>query len=196
MRIISLIDILHKFEDNFEKVLYSFRWFLAPVYFILVLIVIVIAFKFITEFIDLIFMIGKFELNEFIMKILELIDLTLIGNLVLTVAFAGYENSISRIDVLDKNDENVSWREHLDLSGLKLKVIGSVIAISIIELLQDFLNISSIDPNIEFWRIVLHLTFVVTGVTFALMEMLTEKKHTMKSEEKLAKLEEEQFKDL
>ena len=129
MRIISLIDILHKFEDNFEKVLYSFRWFLAPVYFILVLIVIVIAFKFITEFIDLIFMIGKFELNEFIMKILELIDLTLIGNLVLTVAFAGYENSISRIDVLDKNDENVSWREHLDLSGLKLKVIGSVIAI-------------------------------------------------------------------
>ncbi len=84
----------------------------------------------------------------------------------------------------------------LDFSGLKLKIIGSVVAISLIELLQDFLNVSSIDPNVEFWRIMLHLTFVVTGVVFATMEILSEKRHTMKSEEELVKLEKKQFKYL
>ena len=84
----------------------------------------------------------------------------------------------------------------LDFSGLKLKIISSVVAISLIELLQDFLNVNSIDPNIEFWRIMLHLTFVLTGVVFAAMEILSEKRHVIKNEETLVELEKEQFKDL
>ena len=82
----------------------------------------------------------------------------------------------------------------LDFSGLKLKIIGSVVAISLIELLQDFLNVPSINPNVEFWRIMLHLTFVVTGVVFAMMEILSEKRHVMQSKEELVQLEKDQYK--
>lgn len=134
--------------------------------------------------------------NEWIMHVLELLDLTLVANLVLIVAFSGYENFISKIDVSEEHVDRPSWMGLLDFSGLKLKIIGSVVAISLIELLQDFLNVTSIDPNIEFWRIMLHLTFVVTGVVFAAMEILSEKRHAMKNEEELVKLEKEQFKDL
>ena len=67
-------------------------------------------------------------------------------------------------------------------------------AISLIELLQDFLNVPSINPNVEFWRIMLHLTFVVTGVVFAMMEILSEKRHVMQSKEELVQLEKDQYK--
>ena len=67
-------------------------------------------------------------------------------------------------------------------------------AISLIELLQDILNVPSINPNVEFWRIMLHLTFVVTGVVFAMMEILSEKRHVMQSKEELVQLEKDQYK--
>lgn len=78
----------------------------------------------------------------------------------------------------------------LIFSGLKLKIIGSVVAISLIELLQDFLNVAvRADPNVEFWRVMLHLTFVITGLIFAGMEILSEKRHEMKEKDNLAKME-------
>ena len=73
---------------------------------------------------------------------------------------------------------------HLDFSGLKLKIIGSVVAISLIELLQDFLNVYyELNPEAVFWRIALHLTFVLTGLVFARMEILSEKRHVLKESE-------------
>ena len=127
---------------------------------------------------------GTLTTNEWIIHILELLDLTLLANLVLIVTFSGYENFISKIDIAEDHVDRPSWMGHLDFSGLKLKIIGSVVAISLIELLQDFLNVSSgIDPNVEFWRIVLHLAFVFTGLVFAMMEILSEKRHVIKENE-------------
>lgn len=193
---ISLDNLKHKLEDNVEKILYASRWILSPMYIILILVLALILFKFIGEVINFIQIMNTLNYNEWIMKVLELLDLTLVANLVLIVAFSGYENFISKIDVAEDHIDRPSWMGRLDFSGLKLKIISSVVAISLIELLQDFLNVNSIDPNIEFWRIMLHLTFVLTGVVFAAMEILSEKRHVIKNEETLVELEKEQFKDL
>lgn len=127
--------------------------------------------------------------DEWIVQVLELLDLTLVANLVVIVAFSGYENFISKIDVAKKHRDRPSWMGRLDFSGLKLKIIGSVVAISLIELLQDFLNATStVDPTVEFWRIALHLTFVATGLVFAGMEILAEKRHEMKNKDHFAEM--------
>lgn len=191
---ISLRDLWHKFEDNIEKLLYASRWILSPMYFLLIVILILILLKFIGDVIGFIMIMQTLSYNEWIMHVLELLDLTLVANLVLIVAFSGYENFISRIDASEDHIDRPSWMGRLDFSGLKLKIIGSVVAISLIELLQDFLNVPSIDPNVEFWRIMLHLTFVVTGVVFAMMEILSEKRHVMQSKEELVQLEKDQYK--
>ena len=70
----------------------------------------------------------------------------------------------------------------LDFSGLKIKIIASVVAITVIELLQDFLNAAQVSPDVEFWRIALHMTFVVTGVIFAYMEILNQKRYKLEDE--------------
>lgn len=176
-------DLSHKWQDKTERLLYASRWILSPIYLILILVLVLILIKFCGDVYHFILNMWTFTENEWIIEVLKLLDLTLVANLVLIVAFSGYENFVSKLDIAKDHIDRPSWMDRLDFSGLKLKIIGSVVAISLIELLQDFLKMS-FDPNIEFWRIIIHLTFVTTGVAFAAMEILSEKRHSMKNKEK------------
>jgi uncharacterized protein (TIGR00645 family) len=64
----------------------------------------------------------------------------------------------------------------VDYSGLKIKLIGSLVAISVIELLKDFMQEEEFDNNRQMWRIAIHVTFVVSGVLFALMDYIADKR--------------------
>ena len=71
---------------------------------------------------------------------------------------------------------------HVDFSGLKMKLIGSIVAISVIGLLQDFTgwvlegSEYTVNAQQQFWRIMLHLTFLLSGVGFAFMDWLGERR--------------------
>ena len=170
-------------EEFTEKLLFASRWILSPIYIILIVVLLLILGKFIINTVEFVTVMTTLSYNEWIIHVLELLDLSLLANLVLIVAFSGYENFISKIDVAEGHVDRPSWMGHLDFSGLKLKIIGSIVAISLVELLQDFLNVSpGMDFNVEFWRIALHLTFVFTGLVFALMEIFAEKRHVIKDE--------------
>jgi uncharacterized protein (TIGR00645 family) len=94
------------------------------------------------------------------------------------VIFAGYENFVSRIDVATTSTDRPHWMGTIDFSGLKIKLIGSLVAISVIELLKDFIELSGqehVGAGTK-WRIVIHLTFVASGVLFALMDWIADKR--------------------
>ncbi|MBE6493367.1 MAG: TIGR00645 family protein [Methanosphaera stadtmanae] len=167
-----------KIEDLTERALFGGRWFLAPVFLGLIVVLFAILIKFIMMLIAFIPNIFTFSFDEITMNVLNILDLSLLGNLVLIVTFSGYENFVSKIDIAQKHVDRPSWMGNLDFSGLKLKIIGSVVAISLIELLKDFLEVASLDPNIIFWRIMLHLTFVFSGLIFAIMEYVADKRET------------------
>jgi uncharacterized protein (TIGR00645 family) len=128
--------------------------------------------------------INSADAHDFTLDLLGLLDLVLLGNLVLIVLFAGYENFVSKIEVAESSTDRPSWMGTIDFSGLKLKLIGSLVALSVIELLKDFIELSNHEAeNVgqgTIWRIIIHLTFVVSGVLFALMDRLGEVggKHT------------------
>jgi uncharacterized protein (TIGR00645 family) len=69
----------------------------------------------------------------------------------------------------------------VDFSGLKMKLIASIVAISAIDLLKRFFEIgdADIDPVIAekelYLLIIVHLTFVISGVLMALMDWLGSK---------------------
>lgn len=138
---ISDESIRDKIEDITERILYASRWILSPIYLALIFVLILIMGKFFLNVYEFTLIMGTLNTNEWIIHILELLDLTLLANLVLIVTFSGYENFVSKIDVAENHVDRHSWMGHLDFSGLKLKIIGSVVAISLIELLQNFLNI-------------------------------------------------------
>jgi uncharacterized protein (TIGR00645 family) len=98
--------------------------------------------------------------------------------LILIVILAGYENFVSRIDAAHESDDRPHWMGTIDFSGLKIKLIGSLVAISVIELLKDFIELSGQDEVGEgtIWRVIIHLTFVASGVLFALMDWIADKR--------------------
>jgi uncharacterized protein (TIGR00645 family) len=64
----------------------------------------------------------------------------------------------------------------IDFAGLKMKLISSIVAISGIQLLKVFMNISSVTDRELMWSTIIHITFVVTGVMLALMDKLSDHK--------------------
>jgi uncharacterized protein (TIGR00645 family) len=173
---------LYRLEHAIERFMFASRWLLAPFSVGLVVSLVVILIKFFQEVWHLVTHLASIEGEQLILSILALLDLTLLANLVLIVIFAGYENFVSKIAAARGAEDRPSWMGHVDFSGLKMKLIGSIVAISVIGLLQDFTgwvlpeSEYAVTAEQQFWRIMLHLTFLLSGVGFAFMDWLAERR--------------------
>ena len=114
--------------------------------------------------------------NDAILAVLTLVDLSLTGNLLLIVLFSGYENFVSKLD-LEGETDRPPWMGTVDFSGLKMKLIASIVAISGIQLLKTFMNIGKdgypLNETEAMWGVIIHLAFVASGVLLALMDWLS-----------------------
>ena len=110
-----------------------------------------------------------------IIGILALVDMALVGSLLLMIIFSGYEIFVSKIDVAEHQDRP-DWMGKVDFGGLKLKVIGAIVAISAIDLLKTFMEIPDTltegQSEMFLWKVVIHTAFVMSGVLFALMDRI------------------------
>jgi uncharacterized protein (TIGR00645 family) len=161
-------------ERMLEDGLFKARWLMAPFYIGLVLALVVLLLVFAKEAWKEFSHIGTMNAEEAILMVLALIDLSLAGNLLLIVIFSGYENFVSKIDTGDDEDRP-GWMGTVDFSGLKMKLIASIVAISAIALLKAFMELAEghdIQDRTLIWLVVIHLTFVVSGVLLALMDWL------------------------
>jgi uncharacterized protein (TIGR00645 family) len=170
---------MKRFATSIEHTLFSARWLLAPLYLGLGLTLVLILVRFFATFWKLLQSVLAGESHNFILDLLALLDLVLLGNLILIVIFAGYENFVSKIDAAKENEDRPHWMGTIDFSGLKLKLIGSLVAISVIELLKDFIHLGE-HPDKEvgqgyMWRIAIHMVFVLSGLLFALSDYIAAK---------------------
>jgi uncharacterized protein (TIGR00645 family) len=176
-------------EEIVEKVLFGGRWLLAPLYVGLLLSLVPLIYRFFIEFLHLMEGVASLEMQEITLKILELLDVVLLGNLIIIVIFAGYENFVSKINVAADSVDRPHWMGRVDYSGLKIKLIGSLVAISVIELLKDFMMEGAYDDKTQMWRIIIHITFVISGVLFALMDFIADKREAVDLADKSTKSE-------
>jgi uncharacterized protein (TIGR00645 family) len=163
---------MQRVERLLERFIFASRWLLAPFYVGLVGAIALLLFKFVKEFINLLPVVVTGEGTQVIVGVLTLVDVALVANLLIIIVFAGYENFVSKIDTGDHVDRP-DWMGHVSFSDLKIKVIGSIVAISGIELLKAFVNIEAYTNDQLAWKVGLHMTFVVSGVLFAVMDRLT-----------------------
>jgi uncharacterized protein (TIGR00645 family) len=168
-----------KFEEFLERIIFGGRWLLAPLYVGLMLSLIPLLYRFFSNFYDLMWHMTDSDMHHITLSILELLDTVLLGNLIIIIIFAGYENFVSKINIAQNAEDRPHWMGRVDYSGLKIKLIGSLVAISVIELLKDFMLEGEIDGNREGWRIGIHLTFVISGVLFAVMDLIADKREAI-----------------
>jgi uncharacterized protein (TIGR00645 family) len=164
------------FQGVIERGLFGARWLLAPLYLGLAFSLIGLCVKFIENFIEMVQTLTTSDLHSVTLDVLELLDITLLCNLIDIIIFSGNENFVSKIGIAEDSVDRPAWMGKVDYSGLKIKLIGSLVAISVIELLKDFMNPEKLSTETEQWRIGIHLTFVISGVLFAFMDYIADKR--------------------
>lgn len=174
-------------ERNFENTLFASRWLMAPMYFGLIVTLAMLAFVFLRELWHYMPKVLEMTAEQTILMGLTLIDLTLAANLLLIVMFSGYENFVSKIEVEDGKDRP-DWMGKVDFSGLKMKLIASIVAISGIHLLKQFMEIGvasaaeRVTSGELMWLVIIHLTFVTSGVLMAVMDYLVARSYRAKTD--------------
>ncbi|MDO9212565.1 MAG: TIGR00645 family protein [Methylococcales bacterium] len=161
-----------KIEHALEKLMYGSRWILAPIYAGLSLALLAIFLKFFQELFHFLpYMLDNDE-SDLVLRLLSLIDLTLVASLIVIVMFSGYENFVSRLDIGDAT-EKLEWLGTHDYGSLKMKVASSIVAISSIHLLKVFMNINATSNDKLMWYVLIHLTFVISALFMGYLDKMT-----------------------
>jgi len=165
-------------ETALERGLFASRWLMAPFYVGLVVALAALLVVFFQELFRELPHLLAMSAEDAILMALTLIDLSLAANLLVIVILSGYENFVSKIDTA-AHEDRPEWMGTVDFSGLKMKLIASIVAISAIALLKAFLKLTepgvALDEPRLFWLVTVHLSFVVSGVLLALMDWLNSK---------------------
>jgi len=166
------MPVQKKISDSLERLMYASRLLLAPVYMGLSLALLALFIKFFQELYHFIPFILELDESQLVLKLLSLVDLTLVGSLIVIVMFSGYENFVSRLDIGEET-EKLEWLGTHDYGSLKMKVASSIVAISSIHLLKIFMNIDTTNNDKVMWYALVHLTFVISALLMAYFDKLT-----------------------
>lgn len=166
---------MNKLEQSVEKFLFFSRWILAPFFVGLVVAMLALLVKFSKELIALLTeMVEGRSTNELI-PILAMVDCALIASLLLIIILSGYENFVSKFDIGEHVDRP-AWMGAIGFSDLKIKLMGSIVAISAVELLRAFIDLDHFTNEQLAWKAAIHLTFVVSGALYAITDRIAEGK--------------------
>ncbi|TPW17968.1 MAG: hypothetical protein FD130_450 [Halothiobacillaceae bacterium] len=167
---------MKELERFLEKCIFNSRWLLVPFYLGLSMAIALLLIKFASEFIHFVSLVFTGSGTDVVVGVLSLIDVVLLANLLLIMIFAGYENFVSKIDT-EGHEDRPNWMGHVTFADLKMKLLGSIVAISGIELLKAFVAVESFTTEQLAWKVGIHMTFVVSGVLFAISDWLGSGKH-------------------
>jgi uncharacterized protein (TIGR00645 family) len=162
---------MNSIERILERGIFASRWLLAPFYVGLIACIFFLLFHFAVELVHFIPRLPSAIESDVILSVLGLIDLTFTANLVLIVIFSGYENFVSRIEAEDH--DRPDWMTKVDFSGLKQKLMTSIVAISAIQVLKAFMNVERFEDQSKLaWLVGIHLVFVMTMLLLAIGDRL------------------------
>jgi uncharacterized protein (TIGR00645 family) len=163
-------------ERYLEGFMLGSRWLLVPLYLVLVVLLLAFAIKAGVELWHLVVQLFEVTEAELVLSALSLIDLVLVGNLLVMVALSGYETMVSRIDrVADM--EKPSWLGKYDPGTIKLKVAASLVAISAIHLLKNYLAHGALDVQRILTLTAVHLAFVLSALILAFVDKIAFAEH-------------------
>ena len=163
---------MHKIERAIETIPFQSRWILAPIYLGLALCLLLLMIHFGRELFHFVLKIPSAKDSDVILGVLSLVDLAFTGNLVLIVIFSGYENFVSKIDH-SRHKDWPEWMGTIDFTALKIKLLGSIVAISAIQLLKQFMAVKSASDRELMWYVIIHVVFVVSSVLLALSDRIS-----------------------
>ncbi|REE00068.1 TIGR00645 family protein [Marinoscillum furvescens] len=167
---------IKKFENFFEGFMFWSRWVQAPLYTGLILGSFLYLVKFFQELYHTFQQTTTLHETEMMLRILGLVDISMVMNLVVMVTIGGYSIFTSRIDV-DSHEDKPLWLEDLDAGQLKIKLATSLASISGVQLLKTFIDYREAEQKAGaegiIIEIVIHMVFIISALLLAQTEKIT-----------------------
>jgi uncharacterized protein (TIGR00645 family) len=168
-----------KFESIFESIIFSSRWFQAPLYAGLIVAGILYTYKFLIELWHLVINVNELTEEALMLGVLTLVDITMVANLLIMVIIGGYATFVSRMNLADHPDKP-DWLDKIDAGALKVKLATALVGISGIHLLKSFINIKEKAPESVKWQVIIHIVFLFSSLLLAYTEQVMSKKNSGK----------------
>jgi uncharacterized protein (TIGR00645 family) len=164
-------DLTERVSRNLGRLLFAARWIMAPIYFGLLISLLLLAVKFVQKAVSAAYDILALSTSDTIVAVLTLVDLALVGNLVLIVMLAGWENFVGRLLAITGGGGPGSLAK-MDFGAVKLKLVSSITAIVGIQILETFVHIGDVPKQDALLQLGILLGVAAAGVLLALMDRL------------------------
>ncbi|MBD3845140.1 uncharacterized protein (TIGR00645 family) [Bosea sp. OAE752] len=165
---------MNRLRLTLEAIIANSRWFLAPFLLGLILTLAALLFNFALKLFDFFTSARMSDPSEIIVGSLKLVDIALTANLIVIVICSSYENFLAPIDV----QQRPAWPTSLanvGFSGLKQRLLASIVAIAAVNVLEWFLDIeNSADSTKLGWLIAIMLGFALTMLLMAIADRVGE----------------------
>ena len=165
-------DLEARIRRNVGRVMFAARWIMAPIYIGLLLALVMVVVKFVQKLVEGVPGFLALSTNDAIFVVLSLVDLSLVANLVVIVIFAGWENFVGRL-LASHGDDQPTWLGGMDFASVKLRLIGSIVAIAAISMLETFVHIEDVKTEAAAWQLAILLGIGAVGVLLSLTDRLS-----------------------
>jgi uncharacterized protein (TIGR00645 family) len=165
--------------SHMDTPIFASRWLLYVIHIGLVIALAVYVFKCGGEVVNLTTHALELDSEEVMVKVLGIIDQSMIANLIVMINIGGFQIFIHRLRI--SPSARPQWLDHLDSMMMKVKVSVSIASITGIGLLRDFVNIEHYDDHqlkLVYVKAGLHIICLVSAFAFSAMWWLTHDKPT------------------
>jgi uncharacterized protein (TIGR00645 family) len=161
--------------EGVGSVLYGLRGIMSLFYIGLAVIMCFILYQFGIELFSLSSKLSGMGKMDLIIKVLELVDMTMVAQLVWVVSLAGYSLFVTSSHFEKSALTKPDWLDHVNTYNLKLKLAFAIISISGVHTLKTFLQ-GKLEAQEMLTLLVGHLVFVLCAVGIAFAERLAREK--------------------
>ena len=156
-----------------ETIVLNSRWLLVPFLLGMIVGLATLLYAFIAKVVELLSHTTLAAQDQLIVGILKLVDLSLIANLMVIVICSSYENFVAPIDP----SRYRSWPTGIlgiGFSGLKQRLLGSIVAIVAVNVLDWFMDIDRSTDSLKLiWVVGILMAFAVAMLILALADRLS-----------------------
>jgi uncharacterized protein (TIGR00645 family) len=156
-----------------EVIIFNSRWLLAPFLLGMIVGLAALLYMFIIRLAELLMQVRGAAEEEVIVGILKLVDLSLIANLMVIVICSSYENFVAPINP----EDHPNWPGGLigiGFSGLKQRLLGSIVAIVAVNVLDWFMDIDRSADNLKLtWVVGILIAFAIAMLVLAMADRLS-----------------------
>jgi len=162
--------------DGLPRFIFWSRWLQAPLYLGLIVTLAIYVYEFGLGLFHIITHLNVLNDSDFMLHVLDLIDVVMIANLLIMVIVGGYETFVSRLS-LRGHPDHPEWLDEVNAGSMKIKLALALIGISSIHLLKTFLDPGQKSNMEVMWQVVIHMTLVVSAVMIAVSNKLAAASH-------------------